>query len=313
MRPQRDGRRVGRMMLRRYESYICDSGRWDGFEHRDGDIVVTTPPKCGTTWMQMCCLVLVHGPVLPEPLSILGPWLDQKVARASDVRAHLAAQRHRRVIKTHTPLDGLPLSHLATYVCVGRDPRDVVFSSADHSRNMDLDVLRRLKEQAGLDEGLPVRLPYPEDPEEAFLLWLDDPAPVERIGSRLSSVVHHLQTVWAERDRPNVELFHYADLLRDPEGQLRRLAAALGIAVEEAQWPALLEATSFESMRTHADLAAPNAVHGLWHDSSRFFAEARQGSWRTLLSDAAIKRYEQRITELCPDPQFRRWLHEGST
>ena len=276
------------MTLRRYESYICDSARWDGFEHRAGDIVVTTPPKCGTTWMQMCCLVLVHGPVLPEPLSVLAPWLDQTVAQESDVRAHFAAQRHRRVIKTHTPLDGLPLSDLATYVCVGRDPRDVAFSSADHFRNMDVDALRRLKEQAGLEEGPPVRPPHPEDPQEAFLQWLDDNAPVERIGSRLSFIVHHLRTVWARRHQPKVELFHYADLRCDPEGQLRRLASAIGIAVEESQWPALVEATSFESMRAHADVVAPNAVHGLWRDSSRFFAEGRQGSWRTLLSDAAI-------------------------
>lgn len=299
------------MTLRHYESYICDSARWDGFEHRAGDIVVTTPPKCGTTWMQMCCLVLVHGPVLPEPLSVLAPWLDQTVAQVSDVRAHFAGQRHRRVIKTHTPLDGLALSDLATYVCVGRDPRDVAFSSGDHFRNMDVDALRRLKEQAGLEAGSPVRPSHPEDPEEWFLQWVDDDAPVERFGSRLSFTVHHLRTVWERRHEPNVELYHYGDLRRDSDGQLRRLASALGVGVEESQWPALIGATSFESMRANANEAAPNAVHGLWRDSSRFFAEGRQGSWRTLLSASAIQHYEQRIEELCPEPQFRRWLHEG--
>lgn len=301
------------MTLRHYESYIFDSARWEGFEHRRGDIVVTTPAKCGTTWMQMCCLVLVHGAVLPDRLSSLAPWLDQTVARIDEVRALLEAQPHRRVIKTHTPLDGLPLSDLATYVAIGRDLRDVAFSAGDHSRNMDVDALRRLKDAAGLEQGPPIRRPRPEDREEAFLQWVDDDTPVERFGSRLNSTVHHLRTVWAQRDDANVELFHYADMRRGPEGQLRRLAAALGIDVPDDAWPALVEATSFESMKQHAEDTAPNAAHGLWHDTGRFFAEGRQGSWRTFLSDGALARYEHRLEELCPEPELRAWLHHGWT
>ena len=40
----------------------------------------------------------------------------------------LAAQRHRRFIKSHTPLDELPFDAQVSYVCVGRDPRDVGIS-----------------------------------------------------------------------------------------------------------------------------------------------------------------------------------------
>lgn len=301
------------MTLRHYESYICDSARWEGFEHRSGDIVVTTPPKCGTTWMQMCCLVLLHGAALPDRLSSLSPWLDQTVARIDNVRALFEAQPHRRVIKTHTPLDGLPLSELATYVAVGRDPRDVAFSAGDHSHNMDADALRRLKDAAGLDDGPPIPPPRPDDPEEAFLQWVDDDTPVERFGSRLSFTVHHLRTVWARRNDANVELFHYADMRRDPEAELCRLAAVLDIDVPDDAWPALVEATSFESMKQHAEDAAPNAVHSLWHDTGRFFAEGRQGSWRTLLSEDALARYERRLAELCPEPDLRAWLHHGWT
>ena len=42
-----------------------------------------------------------------------------------DVVADLDAQTHRRFIKTHTPLDGLPHDPRVTYIGVGRDPRDV--------------------------------------------------------------------------------------------------------------------------------------------------------------------------------------------
>ena len=43
--------------MKRYWSVVYDSNRWDGFELRLGDIVVSTPPKCGTTWTQMIDVV----------------------------------------------------------------------------------------------------------------------------------------------------------------------------------------------------------------------------------------------------------------
>ena len=49
--------------VRRYEASMYDSNRWDGFELRPGDIIISTPPKCGTTWTQMICALLI----LQEP------------------------------------------------------------------------------------------------------------------------------------------------------------------------------------------------------------------------------------------------------
>ena len=53
--------------MRRYEGTVFDSGRWDGFELRPGDIIISTPPKCGTTWTQMICALLIfQEPELPH-------------------------------------------------------------------------------------------------------------------------------------------------------------------------------------------------------------------------------------------------------
>jgi hypothetical protein len=63
-------------LVRRYEGAVFDSSRWDGFELRPGDIIISTPPKCGTTWMQMICALVVLGePELPLPLDTLSPWI----------------------------------------------------------------------------------------------------------------------------------------------------------------------------------------------------------------------------------------------
>jgi hypothetical protein len=39
----------------RYRSIVTDSGRWDGFAFLPGDVVISTPPKCGRLWMQKLC------------------------------------------------------------------------------------------------------------------------------------------------------------------------------------------------------------------------------------------------------------------
>ena len=55
---------MGERKLVRYRTHVFDSSRWDGFEFRPDDIVISTPSKCGTTWTQMICALLI----LREPI-----------------------------------------------------------------------------------------------------------------------------------------------------------------------------------------------------------------------------------------------------
>jgi hypothetical protein len=84
--------------VRRYEATMYDSNRWDGFELRPGDIIISAPPKCGTTWTQMiCALLILQEPELPLPLDTLSPWIDMVTRAQTDVFRDLEAQTHRRV------------------------------------------------------------------------------------------------------------------------------------------------------------------------------------------------------------------------
>jgi aryl sulfotransferase len=111
-----------------------DSGRWLGFRFRPGDIVISTRRSTGTTWMQMICALLIfQTPELPDPLWHLSPWLDSQIMPHDYVYHQLDQQRHRRFIKTHTPLDGIPVQPQVTYIVTARDPLDTFVSLRRHN------------------------------------------------------------------------------------------------------------------------------------------------------------------------------------
>ena len=49
----------------------------------------------------------------------------------------------------------------------------------------------------------------------------------------------------SRRGEPNVVLTHYQELSADLAGEMRRVAARLGITVPADRWPALIEAATF--------------------------------------------------------------------
>ena len=191
--------------------------------------------------------------------------------RRDDVTRDLEAQRHRRFIKTHTPLDALPFDARVTYLHVARDPRDVAMSWDDHMANMDLDRLVEARlaavgaddlEELGITAPPP---PPPEDPAERFWRWIEgDPGTVD--GSGLETLVHHVATFWERRDEPNVHLFHYRDLRVDLRREMGRLAPNLGTA---APTDDLLAAATFEAMQARADGLVPCSDTPLWRDKGR--------------------------------------------
>jgi len=78
----------------RYQSPDEDSARWLGFPFRDGDIVISTRSKTGTTWAQMICALLIfQTPELPAPLAQLSPWLDHLIVPREEVYAHTGRRR----------------------------------------------------------------------------------------------------------------------------------------------------------------------------------------------------------------------------
>ena len=287
--------------LRRYLSEDEDSSRWDGFRFRQGDVVVSSRSKHGTTWTQMILLLLIHRrPELPAPLGEMSPWLDHLVEPRDQVLDRLERQRERRVIKTHTPLDGVPDDPRVTYVVVGRHPLDAAVSLYHQGDNIDRARWARLT-------GAAAPSPAARPPLEQWLQdWITrDEDPRGSLDS-LAGVMWHLTDAWSRRDRTNVVLVHYADLLADLDGEMRRLAGVLGIDIG-AGWDALVEAATFDAMRDRANDLAPDPARVL-RDRRAFFRRGGSGSGAEVAGPRGLAAYEERVAALAP-PDLLAWLH----
>jgi len=294
-----------------YAHPFMDSGRWEGFEHRAGDVFICTSYKAGTTWMQMiCALLILQQPKLPQSLSSISPWLEMRINPLDEVLATFAAQTHRRFIKTHTPLDGIPYWDDATYLYCGRDPRDVFMSLVNHLANSDVEHLMKLTAERGVEFEEPP--PMPEDPNELFRMWLTVPMfDWEQDGFPYWSHFSHGSTYWEFRELPNIHLLHYADLKADLGGQMRRIAELLQIDVPEALWEDLIEAATFESMKRNADQLAPEVDNGAWHSNAQFFHKGTSGQWADVLSKESLDLYDK-VKVARMGPELTEWMEQGS-
>ena len=79
-----------------YRTWVADSRRWDHYQPRDGDIVIATYPKCGTTWMQQIVSLLVHRSPEPRELPHQAAWIERRYPLAVADMERLWHNRHDR-------------------------------------------------------------------------------------------------------------------------------------------------------------------------------------------------------------------------
>lgn len=279
-----------------YRNIIWDTRRWDGFEHRRGDIMVCTPPKCGTTWTQtIVSMLLFPDGNLPAPVMEMAPWVDARFYPLEEMLEGLTAQSHRRSLKTHTPADGVPWWPEACYIVVGRDGRDAFMSFVNHIASLRQEKMMELVESA-MAEGIPVEpMPSVDDIHEFFAQWL-----------ARGEQFQFLTSYWELRDRPNVLFVHYDDLKADLEKQVRRIAAFAGIEIDEKHLPGILERCSFQWMKANSDRIG-NLGRLFVGGGESFFYKGTNGRWRDVLTAEELAKYDARSRELLP-PELKVWL-----
>jgi aryl sulfotransferase len=286
------------MQRRQYVSAVADTARWEGFVPRPGDVFVCTPAKCGTTWTQAIVASLLWPTSDPPgPVLAISPWIEMNLMPAAEMRATLAAQTHRRFMKTHTPADGIPWFDEARYVFVARDGRDAFMSLCNHVEHFRDEVRDSLNAQA--PDGVPEMPAWDGDVHGFFNRWLEQD----------EMFFAHLATYWEERHRTNLLLVHYNDLKADLAGEMRRIAAFIGADVPEASWPEVVARCTFERMREGE--ARIGKVDMLFKGGLKTFVfKGTNGRWRDVLTADELTAYQRRVTERLT-PECASWMEHG--
>lgn len=292
-----------------YQNHTLDTTRWERYRPRVDDIVIATPYKSGTTWMQMIVMHLIFQDLQTRPVWEYSHWLDARFAPLDEVIDKLEQQEYRRFIKTHLPLDGLPYYSQLRYIVVGRDARDVFMSLWNHHSNFT-------KELHSFINTLPNRVghPFPRCPEDIrdfwhqwmTVGWFD----WESEGYPFWSNLRHVQTWWNFKHLPNILLVHFSDLLNNLEGEIQRIADFLDIKVSSEILSGIAHTVTFENAKQRAEQLLPNA-HQTWIGGAQtFINKGTNGRWRSVLTDEDLKLYaDAAARELTPDCQI--WLENG--
>lgn len=254
------------------------------------------------------------------------------------VQPVLAAQTHRRFVKSHLPLDATPYFDQVKYIVVARDARDVFMSMVPHHHNVSTETFRimntrdgeerlALLEEMGMapgpEEASAIRklarwegedIPTLEgvDIREVWRMWTTrSHFPWEHDGYPYWSHFYHLNSWWEFRHLPNVLFVHYTDMLKDLDGQMRRVSAWLDIDIDEEVWPSLVDSATFDTMKRQHQDTAPAVTHGIWKDPKNFFHKGQNGRWRDVLTAEDLQLYED-LKARTLTPEATRWLEEGS-
>jgi aryl sulfotransferase len=286
---------------RELHNHHMDSTIWERFPFRGDDVIIATYGKTGTTWTQQIVGQLVFAGAEDVPIHAISPWLDLR-AMPPETLGILEAQTHRRIVKTHLPLDALTFSPKAKYLYIGRDGRDVLFSLYHHHASANAFWYQVINDTPGRI-GPAIERPDP-DVRRYFRTWL------EQDGYPFWSFWENLASWWPARNLPNVRLVHFSQLKADLPGEMRKIAEFLGCDIPEDRWPAILEHCSFDYMKAHAGQVAPLGGAIFEGGADSFINKGVNGRWRDVLSPEDSAAYEAKSIEML-GPDCARWLATG--
>jgi len=287
---------------REVHNHHMDSTVWNNFKFRDGDIVIATYGKSGTTWVQQIIAQLIFNGAESIEISKLSPWIDFRLTPPEAI-AGLEHQPHRRFVKTHLPADALVFSQGAKYLYIGRDGRDAAWSFYNHYANFTEERRIALNQAPGV-VGPPLP-PCTCDAHEFFRTWF------ENDGAPYWPFWEHIRSWWQIRRVPGVKLIHFNDMKANLAGSIREIAEFVGLTPDEAAFRRIVEHCSFDYMKNHAALMAPRGGES-WKGGGRtFINKGTNGRWRDVLTADEVMKYEEKArAEL--GTECATWLAHGN-
>ena len=194
------------------------------FKPNPSDIIITTFPKSGTTWMQQITHCLrSNGDMTFDEISIAVPWLEVSY----DMGIDLDEQQNfaPRLFKSHLTSEEVPKG--AKYIVIFRNPGDVLLSYYNFMEGWFF---------------------------EPGTISLEDFANVAFFETDgFENYWYHLRTWWAKKDDPNVLFFCYEDMKLNIEDVISSVAKFVNIPISRSLLSLTKENSSHSFMKKNEE------------------------------------------------------------
>lgn len=322
--------------------FIKDAWKEDEIETwmKDGDLVVATGAKSGTTFMLYCTHQIRtkgkdnNDELFPD-VSITTPWPDLRQSRAGS----WAEQKER--FNTTVLSDGKELKHYWD------NPSYPFRIFKSHYAPPDLPVRKaggkKIKYLAMVRNGIDVAAsltPFYTSHHETFRkLWGgfppvihedsfdgdQPPAAVKDIlpgGPMDAFYFGYVKKWWPYRSDPNVLLMHYSNIRKDLKGHVSMIAKFLEVDLTGSELKKVTERCGIEHMKkvNKFNYKMPlNTDAGLWDVdkdtivvSGSMVKKGAVGKGKNLFSDKVVAQWKQAEEDMLGhDPELLKWAREG--
>ena len=276
---------------------------------RDRDIVISVPPKSGTTWtMNIVHQLLTRGTARFRDIYEQVPWIEflshpeQPHQEVLD-RIEALPTGSRRAFKTHSAPPDLPFLQGGSdqdvkYIVVFRNPEEalVSFRLFIEQHSDDWFELWQVPREAMCRTDFP-----------SFYSDVIDNNGMQRM------FFGFLASWWPLREEKNVLFLHFSDMKRDHEAAIGKIAKFLGVEPTAAQWPEILEYTSFPWMKMHEDkFEARTAGKVPILNAGAMIRKGEVGKAKhDGMTDDISKHLRQLGEKICTDAAAVNWYYEG--
>ncbi|XP_047388987.1 sulfotransferase 1A1-like [Sciurus carolinensis] len=254
-------------------------GPLQSFQAWPDDLLISTYPKSGTTWLSEILEMIYHGGDLEKchraPIYTRVPFLEFKCPGVPSGLETLKETPAPRLLKTHLPLALLPQSLLdqkVKVIYVARNAKDVAVSYYNFYK-----MAKFYPDPGTWDNFL-----------EKFM------------NGQVSygSWYQHVQEWWElSRTHPVLYLF-YEDLKENPKREIRKILEFLGCSLSEETVDHIVQHTSFKVMKKNPMTnysTIPTEI--MDHNISDFMRKGITGDWKSVFTVTQNERFDAHYAE----------------
>lgn len=271
-------------------------GPLESFQAWPDDVLISTYPKSGTTWVSEILDLIYQGGDLQKcqraPIFVRVPFLEFKIPRCPTGFELLKDTPAPRLLKTHLPLTLLPqtlLDQKVKVVYVARNAKDVAVSYYHFYR------MAKVHPNPGTWDS------FLEDfmaGEVSYGSWYQ-----------------HVQEWWELRHTHPVLYLFYEDMKENPKREIQKILEFVGRSLPEETVEDIVQHTSFQEMKNNAMTNYRTLPSDLLdHSISAFMRKGITGDWKSTFTVAQNERGEQGPEEIIwgpGRPHFYRAISRG--